>query len=93
MFSVEGTVKGNNQKIEYRNEDGVGRLEGSPVIVMLVEVAMLSNELTGPVGQYMKRDINNPLAVLCVINECFDTIIGYDGDLPKADEIPDGALC
>jgi hypothetical protein len=92
MFRIKGLVHGKLQSISYSCENGIGKLAGDPVIVLLVEDAMQSVELTGPVGQYIERDINNPLAVLCVINECFHSITEHEGELPEADAIPDGAI-
>ena len=92
MFSIEGIINNEKQKISYKYEDGVGRLDGDSIIMLLVEDAMENCELTGPVGQYLERDINDPLAVLCVIKECFDTITRYEGELPEADSMPEGAV-
>ena len=91
MFSIKGLVHGKSQSISYSHENGVGKLTGDPIIVLLVEDALQSVELTGPVGQYIERDINDPLAVLCVINECFHSITEHEGELPTAEAMPDGA--
>jgi hypothetical protein len=91
MFSIEGLIFGESQRITYTNDNGVGKLTGDPVIVLLVEDALKSIELTGPVGQYLERDINDPLAVLFVIRECFHSITGHEGGLPEAAPIPEGA--
>jgi len=91
MFSIEGIISNQQQKITYTYESGIGKIDGDLLIMLAVEDAMESSDLTGPVGQYLERDINNPLAVLSVINECFEAITGYDGDLPEADPMPEGA--
>jgi hypothetical protein len=92
MFTITGIINDNVQTITYNFCDGVGKLTGDTMIIFLVEDAMKSVELIGPVGQYMERDVNNPLAVLFVIKECFHSITKWEGDLPKADPIPDGAI-
>jgi len=91
MFTIEGIIGNQQQRISYINENGMGSIFGDFIIILAVEDAMESCEPTGPVGQYMERDINNPLAMLSVISECFDTISGYEGDLPEAEPLPEGA--
>ena len=92
MFSVEGIIKGVKQKIIYENIGGKGKLSGDELICFVIEDEMNSSDTVGPVAQYMDRDINNPLATLCVIELCFDEILVYEGDLPEADPIPYGAI-
>jgi len=92
MFSIEGTIENKPMEIAYFFENGAGRLEGEPLIVLIVEDALKSVELTGPVGQYLDRDINDPLAVLFVIKECFHEITGFKGNLPEASPMPKGAI-
>jgi len=92
MFAVEGIIKGSKQKVIYENIDGVGKISGDELICFVVEDEMNDIDTVGPVGQYMDRDINNPLATLFVIKGCFDEILNYEGDLPEADPIPNGAI-
>jgi len=91
MFSIEGIINEHQQRISYSMDADKGSLNGDTIIMVAVEDAMNSSELTGPIGQYIERDLNNPIAVLSVIVECFDTIIGYEGDLPEAEPMPEGA--
>lgn len=73
------------EKVEYECSKGVE---------FLFNYALEKEESIGPVGQYMKRDINNPLAVLFILKtEVFDKIIETKGELPEADEIPPEAIC
>ena len=92
MFTIEGLIYGKQQKISYFHENGKGRFEGDTPAINFVSDALRSNQLTGPVGQYIKRDINSPLAVLFVIKECFETITAYEGEIPEATLMPDGAI-
>ena len=74
-----------NGKVEYNCSEGVD---------FLFNYALEKEESIGPVGQYMERDINNPLAVLFILkNEVFDKIIEVKGNLPEVDEVPPGAIC
>jgi len=90
MFSIEGMSYGDKHKVTYTFSNGKGHLEGDEFILFVINDAMNSVELTGPVGQYLERDINDPLAVLSVISECFDEITGYEGNLPEPAPMPDG---
>jgi diphthamide biosynthesis methyltransferase len=92
MFEIKGIVNKKEQAITYSNESGAGAISGDEMICFIVEDAMKSKIPVGPVGQYMDRDINNPLAVLFVILECFDKVTAYSGDLPEADEVPEGTI-
>jgi len=47
----------------------------------------------GPVGQPLERDLDEPLAALFMIRECFDSIISWEGNIPEADPIPEGTIC
>lgn len=92
MFTIIGEINNRTEKISYLLSDGQGHLDGSQQILMLVEDALTDTSLTGPVGQYIERDINNPLAVLFVIRECFERIFEISGEIPQAEDIPKGAL-
>jgi len=73
-----------NGKVEYSCSEGVD---------FLFNYALEKEESIGPVGQYMERDINNPLVVLFILkNEVFDKIIEVKGNLPEADEVPPEAI-
>lgn len=91
MFSIEGVLFNQIQKITYTFDNGVGKLSGDRIILLAVEDAINSYELTGPVGLYLERDINDPLSVLSVISECFESITGYEGNIPEAELMPEGA--
>ena len=74
-----------NDKVEYSCSEGVD---------LLFNYALEKEETIGPVGQYMERNINNPLAVLFILKtEVFDKIIEVKGELPVADEVPPEAIC
>lgn len=74
-----------NGKVDYSCSEGVD---------FLFNYALEKKETIGPVGQYMERNINNPLAVLFILKtEVFDKIIEVKGELPEADEVPPEAIC
>lgn len=78
----------------YIKKDGKVKYDCSKGVEFLFNYALESNEPIGPVGQYMERDINNPLVVLCILtDEVFDKIIETKGELPEADEIPPDSIC
>jgi len=74
-----------NGKVDYSCSEGID---------FLFNYALEKEETIGPVGQYMERNINNPLAVLFIIKtEVCDKIIEVKGELPVADEVPPEAIC
>ena len=93
MFSVRGIINGEQESVSYFWENGVGRLEGDPMVVFLMEGALMDTTPVGPIGQYLDRDINDPLAALCMIEECFQKVLSYEGEIPQASDIPDGMIC
>ena len=93
MFRIVGIVNGEQERIEYAIKDGKGTISGDPMIMFLMRNSLERMTPIGPVGQYMDRSIDNPLAVLFMIRECFDTILSWEGNIPEADGIPDGSIC
>jgi len=78
----------------YIKKDGKAEYSCSAGVDFLFNYALEKKETIGPAGQYMERDINNPLAVLFILKtEVFDKIIEVKGQLPEADEVPPEAIC
>ncbi len=92
MFTITGIIAGEREHITYQWNNGVGSYEGSPLATFLMEGAQERTSPVGPVGQPLDRDINDPLAALFMILECFDRVLTYEGDIPQAAPIPDGAI-
>lgn len=92
MFKVIGVINGEKESLTYEFIDGHGTVSGDEMAEFLFKNAMERITPVGPVGQYMDRDIDEPLAALFMMMECFQEIISTDGDLPKAGDIPEGAL-
>ena len=93
MFTITGLINGESEHITYHWENGHGKLEGDPMIMFLMRNSLDRKRPIGPVGQPLERDINEPLSVLFMIRECFDTIVSWEGDIPEADSTPEGTFC
>jgi len=94
-FEVVGLFDGKESKFHYIKKDGkVTYTCEDKGIIWLFEDSLGKDEPIGPVGQYMKRDVNNPLVVLFILKqEVFDEIIDTIGEIPMADETPKGSIC
>ena len=92
MFTITGIIAGEQEYITYHWNNGVGSYEGSPLAAFLLEGAQERTSPVGPVGQPLDRDINDPVAALFMIRECFDRVLTCEGDIPQAAPIPDGAI-
>lgn len=92
MFKVTGVINGITESIVYSWNDGVGSISGDPMVMFLMRNSMERETPIGPVGQYLDRNIDEPLAALFMIMECFEQIIKCEGDIPKADPVPEGTL-
>ena len=92
MFKITGKINGEIETITYNWNNGLGSIEGDAMVMFMVKCDMELNTPVGPVGQYLERDINEPLSALFMIRECFDEIIECDGNIPEAEKIPPGAI-
>ena len=98
MFSVTGTINGETETINYKFENGKGSVSCSGNMSMFkLKTAMEYNAPIGPVGELLSRDINNPLAMLCILvsNEIFESDIKVhkiSGTMPEASKTPEGAI-
>lgn len=93
-FEITGIVNGVKQKFHYIKKGEKVEYIADNIVKSLFEEILKKDEPIGPVGQYMERDINNPLAVLFMLkNEVFEKIRETKGELPEADEIPSDAIC
>ncbi len=93
MFSITGIIKGKKETIAYEWKNGVGNISGDVSIMFLMQYELALKSLVGPVGQYVERNLNDPLATLFMIKNCFEEITEHEGNLPVAKPIPDGAIC
>ena len=92
MFKVIGKINDVEESLTYDFVDGHGVVTGGEMAMFLFRNALERTTSVGPVGQYMDRDIDEPLAALCMMMECFQEIIGFEGDVPTAEELPDGVI-
>lgn len=92
MFKIIGIINGEKESLTYKFEDGHGAITGDEMAMFMFRNSMERNTPVGPVGQYMDRDIDEPLAALFMMIECFQEIVGSEGELPTADELPEGAF-
>lgn len=93
MFKVTGKINDTIDYIEYNWEDGIGCVSGGRLALFCLGGELESTTPVGPVGQYMERDINIPLAAFSMILNCFDEIISCEGEIPQAASVPEGAIC
>ena len=96
-FSITGIINGEVETVTYRYKDGKGTIEADEMIEFLLPALFAKPIPVGPVGQYLDRDINNPLAMLCMLksDELFKTtpeIKLISGTMPTAAEVPNGAI-
>ena len=70
-----------------------GKLTGDRVAVDIVKVeAQTMHGPVGPVGQYVESNyLAYPLAALVLITGVFTTVDDVTGDVPEAEEPPEGA--
>ncbi|MGN0114829.1 MAG: hypothetical protein ACI4DY_09645 [Monoglobaceae bacterium] len=92
MFRIIGLIDGVEQSIEYTVVNGTGSYKGDLLVDFKMRNALESLAPTGPVGQFLERDLNNPLSAFCMMLECFDEVIKTEGNIPTAAELPDGAI-
>ena len=60
--------------------------------LFLLRSALEREEPVGPVGPRMERDLDEPLAALYMMMECFEEITGWEGEVPEGEPFPDGAM-
>lgn len=92
MFSMIGMINGETEKLSYQIENNRGVVSGDKMAMFLFQFALERSTPVGPVGQYSNRDIDEPLAALFMMMECFEKVTNYEGDLPTASLIPEGAI-
>ncbi len=92
MFKIIGMINGKEHFLTYDLIDGHGSVSGDEIAMFLFRSAMERKRPVGPVGQYMDRDIDEPLAALFMMMECFQEVTGSEGELPEAGELPEGAF-
>lgn len=91
MFTVKGKLLNKPYSITY----DAGRLTGDRLIVDLVnmEARLKEGQPVGPVGQYTDSNhLQDPLSALFIIQDVFTSVDEVTGDIPEADEVPEGAI-
>lgn len=91
MFTVKGRIRTKTYSVTY----DAGKLTGDRVAVDLVSItAATIRGPVGPIGTYFEKDyLKEPLAALFIMLEVFDEVLEISGDMPEADDVPDGAIC
>ena len=96
-FSVTGKIGKYTASVTYSKLPLLKhKLTGNPAAVELIEneARVLNGQLIGPIGTYFEKDyLEEPLAALFVMLEVFDEVLEISGDVPEADDVPDGAIC
>lgn len=96
-YSVTGRIGKNTYSVTYSKLPALKpKLTGDAVAVSLIQTkaAALNGTLIGPIGMYFEKDyLEEPLAALFVMLEVFDEVLEISGDVPEADDVPDGAIC
>jgi len=97
MYSVTGKIGKYTVSVTYSKLPLLKhKLTGNPVAVELIEseARVLKGQPVGPIGTYFDKDyLEEPLAALFVMLEVFDEVLEISGDIPEADDVPDGAIC
>jgi len=91
MFTVKGKLLNKSYSVTY----DAGRLTGDRPIVDLVkiEARVQEGQPVGPVGQYTDGDhLQDPLSALFLIKDVFTSIDEVTGEIPEADDAPEGAI-
>lgn len=92
MFKITGIVNNKTESLTYEFLNGHGIISGDEMAMFMMQNSMERHSQVGPVGQYMDRNIDEPLAALFMMMECFQKIVSYEGELPVAGELPEGAI-
>ena len=91
MFTVVGRILNKKYSVTY----DAGRLTGDRLAVDLVklEARVQEGQPVGPVGQYTEGDhLQETLSALFLIKDVFTSIDEVTGDIPEAEEVPEGAI-
>lgn len=91
MFTVKGNILNTKRSVTY----DAGKLAGDRLVVDLVniEAQAMEGRAVGPIGQYTSSNhLHDPLSALSLIMGVFTTIEEITGDVPEAEEAPEGAI-
>lgn len=91
MFTVNGNILNKKRSVTY----DAGKLAGDRVAVDLVkiEAQAMEGRAVGPIGQYTDSNhLQDPLSALCLIMGVFTTIDEITGEVPEAEDVPEGAI-
>lgn len=96
MYSVTGKIGKHTYSVNYSKLPLLKpKITGDDVAVKFIEhkAKLLQGRLIGPIGMYFEKDyLDEPLAALFVMLEVFDEVLEISGDIPEADDVPDGAI-
>lgn len=97
-FRVTGIINGVEESIDYKFKDGFGTVAGGKMSMFMLDFALKDESPIGPVGEYVDRDINNPLSMIFILNskEVFEKVIKVEivsGTMPEASPIPKDSIC
>jgi hypothetical protein len=93
IYEVKGTIQGKPHTVTYEKRLILpARLKGSVLAIKLAEIKAAASIDVGPVGCYLKPDLNDPLAALFILRAVFDEE-GFTatGEIPEAPGVPEGA--
>lgn len=90
MFTVNGKILKKQYSVTY----DAGKITGDRIAVDIVNTeARTMRGPVGPVGQYAESDyLKDPLTALFLITGVFTTVDSVTGDVPEAEEPPEGAI-
>ena len=96
-FLVEGKINNKIEKVIYEYKHKKGNINGDPMSMFMLQSALERKTPVGPVGMYLERNINDPLAMLSILtsDEIFEQVINVElisGEMPVAPELPKGAI-
>lgn len=91
IYTVKGVLLGTPYTVQWDD----GKIRGTEIIKDIIQAEAKAYEGVpiGPVGQYTeKAHLKNPLSALFLMRNIFDEILAVTGDVPEADELPEGAV-
>lgn len=92
MFKIIGIINGKTESLTYKFQNGHGSISGDEMAMFMLKNSVDRHAPVGPVGQYMDRDIDEPLAALFMMMECFQEIVGHEGEIPNVGDLPKDAF-
>lgn len=96
-FSVTGLINNVEETMYYSFDGKKGTVNGGTMSMFLFQNCLERTTPVGPVGMYLDRDVNDPLAMYFILTseEIFQEILDVkliSGTLPEAPAVPKGAF-